>query len=451
MAKIFDWDARKGTLIDSVSKTKGTLTAGTGGFKKTEKGTAMLFDGVDTEMVIPTQTFSDGDAQTLVFASKTKLPLSSFMIPFGSDGNNNSIYIYDNGYNFVFRSGTEKQVVSGSDTTILFDGRWHLVVMTIDTSKTINLYIDNDLNATDTLTTSDIVYDNIGEGIDGDHEFRGHMAYTQIYDTALSQSERNDFMVEFNHSYGITEQKRNFTYPKATDLSSEVGLVAAYNFIPSNGKLIDISGNGNDGTISGALSTKDGMAFDGVDDYIDCGAHPTVGDNFTWSTRIKYKAKGSNNPFFQSDESNDNYVIRTSSTNVFEFRIYGRETLSSGYTLVDGLYYNLTVVRTDRDYDFYVNGSLVGSDTASLDIAVTGDLRIGIYTNAFGLFEMEDLKLYNYAFTPQQAKDYHNSFKKLTYRNTFADDGADGIVKTPRGWIKGTGTFSIQEQVEDIL
>ncbi len=43
--KIFFNENLKGTLIDSVSKTAGTLTAGNGGFKRTEKGQAMLFDG----------------------------------------------------------------------------------------------------------------------------------------------------------------------------------------------------------------------------------------------------------------------------------------------------------------------------------------------------------------------------------------------------------------------
>jgi len=38
MSLIFNWDAHKGSLLDIVSSTKGTLTAGSGGFKKTEKG-----------------------------------------------------------------------------------------------------------------------------------------------------------------------------------------------------------------------------------------------------------------------------------------------------------------------------------------------------------------------------------------------------------------------------
>ena len=51
MSKIFDWKA--GSNRDLVSNTVGTLTAGTGGFKKTEKGQAMLFDGSDTNISYP--------------------------------------------------------------------------------------------------------------------------------------------------------------------------------------------------------------------------------------------------------------------------------------------------------------------------------------------------------------------------------------------------------------
>jgi hypothetical protein len=46
---------------------------------------------------------------------------------------------------------------------------------------------------------------------------------------------------------------------KPNDLSNEksTGLVAAYNMIPFNGKLNDISGNGLTGTITNATSTTE--------------------------------------------------------------------------------------------------------------------------------------------------------------------------------------------------
>ena len=61
---------------------------------------------------------------------------------------------------------------------------------------------------------------------------------------------------------------------------STLGLVAYY---PFDGSANDASGNGNNGTIYGALAGRDrngaidgAFRFDGIDDYIDCGNNPSI-------------------------------------------------------------------------------------------------------------------------------------------------------------------------------
>ena len=61
--------------------------------------------------------------------------------------------------------------------------------------------------------------------------------------------------------------------------------------------------------------------------------------------------------------------------------------------------------------------------------------------------EIIDLKMGDFLITPQEAKDYHNSFNKVIYRNTFKDEGADGVNKTPKDFTKGTGEYKIEEYV----
>ena len=61
----------------------------------------------------------------------------------------------------------------------------------------------------------------------------------------------------------------------------EKGLVAHWDFHEGTGEVLhDRSGNGNDGTIHGATWVKSGagyaLKFDGVDDYVDCGAGPSL-------------------------------------------------------------------------------------------------------------------------------------------------------------------------------
>ncbi|MDX9797712.1 MAG: hypothetical protein RBT05_02530, partial [Bacteroidales bacterium] len=107
--KTFDIDFRKGTLIDQVSKTAGTLTAGNGGFKKTEKGLAMEFDGSATKLVFPSDlTMVDGSS---VFFDIKCSDFSNYPTFFGKDGigNNyirfepdNTIRVFSDSVNIIF-------------------------------------------------------------------------------------------------------------------------------------------------------------------------------------------------------------------------------------------------------------------------------------------------------------------------------------------------------------
>ena len=67
----------------------------------------------------------------------------------------------------------------------------------------------------------------------------------------------------------------------AQPAAAQDGLVAHWDFNEGQGDALhDRSGNGNDGTIHGAqwVKTNDGyaLAFDGVDDYVDCGNGPSL-------------------------------------------------------------------------------------------------------------------------------------------------------------------------------
>jgi len=532
MAKIFEFNkGQSGTLIDSVSKTKGTLTAGNGGFKKTEKGMAMEFDGsatkIDTNLAHADLDLT-GDITIEVWVKAY------------SFGENNAGRITENGKlrfvvttannNFRLESDGSTQVTSADNSVIL--NKWqHILVSRNSAGDATNFYINSLLSgsADQDSGTPENGADNlfIGDRVSGSTAFDGNIARVVIHDKILTQAERNELHKEFLNSYGTTEQKRNFTYPKPTDLSSEVdrgsdliapldfnnwtlssgtvvtndsftgatslyksittigkkynynvvgtttdsnlkfydgftgatlikdlgtgsfsatgtftsqassgiptaiqfdladanstttitnftiteltGLVAAYNFIPSKGKLIDISGQGNDGTITGALSTKDGMKFDGVDDSVALG---NIGNIKSLSFRIK---------------------LATTTEQILEGAANDKLILANAGTL------------TYTDFDnAYING--VDSNTISAGlwhnvvITSTTDVDMSACTLAlnnasYGAFEIEDLKFHSNELTPQQAKDYSNSFAKLTLRDSFSDTGADGIVKTPKGWM----------------
>ena len=587
MSMIFNWDGRRGSLLDNISKVQGTLTAGTGGFKKTEKGMAMLFDGSATKIL------------TGAFSSVSNIVSISLWIK--TNKNNTSV---DNGIfgqwdtngmrkfliaqevttnKIVFLTSPDGSYAAGntvSSTSAINDGKWHHIIAIHDGSYNylyIDGILDNSGDVDDGLytTTTPISSGAImatGSPL-GSSFYGGYIGSAKLYNTALTQAEQNELMTEFLNSYGTEEQKRNFVYPKATDLSSEVdsvvgeqlvvnggfdtdtwwtkedgweidngvasydgntnaaslsqvdatlsspmkddtkyklsftisnastharlyildasggvvyvsstiyqngkhiieftspsttvstgggisfyaydsgssfdidditvqevtGLVAAYNMIPSKGKLIDISGQGNNGTITGALSTKDGMAFDGVDDYVEVTSFTGIDtgtNNYSNSMRVNMKEIGKEQHLA---EFSGTQVALNSANRLF--MIGASNPLSSSSVTIPLGEHTFTFVVKNPGAAIYVDGNLYLENDDYTEAVTVETLTIGGYYGGGSYYfkgDIQDLKIYNYAFTPQQAKDYHNSFIKPTLIETFKDTGADGIVKTPKGWM----------------
>jgi len=434
MSKIFEFNGnRQGTLIDSVSGIQGTLTPGTGGFKKTEKGMAMLFDGSATKIELGNQKIGNQingkESASIAIAFKATGEESGVipgvfgtLIVTGSNGLNVRINkINATTYSIITggRSISADSYQSHTTTDTYNFGTWQFVVANFNyADDTISIYVNGVLEGTSSVTFGSDTYiqgtstatDTIGDVNVASPSFSsGYVSLLSVYDEASTQSEINELYKEFQNSYGTTEQKRNFIDVRPTDLSNEEGLVAAYNMIPSKGTLVDISGNGNNGTISGALSTKDGMKFDGVDDSVALG---NIDNIKSLSFRIK---------------------LATTTEQILEGAANDKLILANAGTL------------TYTDFDnAYING--VDSNTISAGlwhnvvITSTTDVDMSACTLAlnnasYGAFEIEDLKFHSNELTPQQAKDYSNSFAKLTLRDSFSDTGADGIVKTPKGWM----------------
>jgi len=607
MTKIFEFNkGQSGSLIDSVSKNKLTV-GGSPEFKKTERGLAMSFDGssnyldcgdnIDMDLSINNYTVSAWIKMSEITDGLIISKRTNAGYEFGIDGSGYiSWYIKDVDNNVAFD-------VANSDT--VNDGEWYHIVYVLTSGSDVKRYIDG-VNSGTNGSISDI--DDCGNATNlfigardkspVDKLFNGSISNVQIYNHALTLTEIQRLYQQGLHSYGTTEQKRNFTYPKPTDLSSEVdskvgeqlvtngdmeldsnwtdyaspttnersttivhngtysrhvvsdvidkgvvsdnfnvvsgnkykvtgwiyvvsgqgriqagsgrlsidttvtttgewvnvsgtytatssgtdsmlirsqagaaefyiddfsvqeltGLVAAYNMIPSNGTLVDISGNGNDGTISGALSTKDGMGFDGG---IDIGNVPVIDTlpAFTFATRIKTDSSSRETIFHNAPNVGNKGIYLDMMANG-TLRFFNGNDSGSAYVYVtttnsynDGLKHDVVITNTGTEgIKIYIDGVIIDfsvntSGSFSLPLDSTQSFEIGITWGSSDNYtgEMDDLKIYNYAFTSQQAKDYHNSFKTPTLIESFENNGADGIVKTPRGWTKGTGDYKVEE------
>jgi len=594
--KIFGLDFRKGTLIDSVSKTKWTLIVGDGWFKKDTFWNSFLFK--NTELSYITEKPSTNQFSWRCVAKRNTNNVQNYMAYafwgnklLSLNYNNWGINVYDSWINAL--SYITNNVWVYLDIVVLFD--W----------VNSKLYIDWIL--VDSGTISSFVLDNNDLHIwyNWTHlwfPLDWSFVMAEVYDTILTSQQINNLHQELLHSYGTTEQKRNFIIPKPTDLSSEVdsvigdslvingdmelnsnwlnnglpsvnersieqvysgtysrkftsntngwgiksdsyntvagkkykyslwvypvsstdvriairsgddsssivdstisglttdtwnhigwfytetttgtfanirilqaagaektryvdnvsvqevtGLVAAYNMIPSSDwVLVDISGNWNNGTINGAISTKDGMKFDGVDDEVIL-SNPTLFNFWYWDFSFQGRAKINHRSQYQTIFTTRNagywVTIYVSPTNDL-FLEMPSVWLHSSITIPDFKSFSFAVIRTGNTSKIFINWIDV-SDTIPTNL----DININSWWGSIGScmsaeyldWVIEDLRIYNKALTPIDIKNYHNSFNKLTLRNTLKDEGADGVVKTPRDFIKGTGSYKVEENTD---
>jgi hypothetical protein len=226
MSLIFNWDARKGSYIDQVSKIVGTPTDVE--FKRTEKGTAGKFNEdsslINYPKIITTIPF------TVSFAIKVNNFDISTTLQEGWIVNQ---FAVGDG-RFVINTIGDKKIrgfIGGTSifTNTISEGEWYHIIFTRNASGLMKFYLNN-IEQSNTATKTNAISDTafkLGTGSIGSGDF--FLLNVDIYNYEISSQERNTLYQEFLQS-GITEKPtRNFEYPEKTELQED-GLVAAYSF-----------------------------------------------------------------------------------------------------------------------------------------------------------------------------------------------------------------------------
>jgi hypothetical protein len=478
MAKIFDFDARKWSLLDQVSKTAGTLTVGSGGFVQTEKGMAMQFDESATNI-----NYGDILGITSSFSAvawvKTDVISQIIFARDGSAGNRGFYLSTSVAGNFrLFVSPNGSTTAYRTATGVISDGHWHCCIGIYDASaQTIRLFIDN-IEDTGTLTgtvpssinvsTVDFI---VGISSGGAVPFGGDIARAMVYNHAITIQERAKIYNDFLHASPLAKPKRNYYFPRPTS-SNESGLVAHYVFSPETiqgGQLLDISGEGNDGTINGALQTKDGMSFDGVNDYVNCGDMT----NLDGATKVTVACR-----VYTNSNHNGSIIAKIIATDRC-FALFCGSGSSYPYISLkawDGSASNVDYVDVRSDSDqlqvsqwvnvvahldlttnsnsyIYINGDEVATTVTTDGTPPTSiqntasNLEIGRFWGGIYQFDgkIDDVKVYNHAWTASQAQAYHNQWVRPYLIDDFSDSPTDGTTIVPEGWVSGTGSYKIEE------
>jgi len=216
-------------------------------------------------------------------------------------------------------------------------------------------------------------------------------------------------------------------------------------------KLLDISGNQNHGTISGALQTKDGLQFNNsgssksyvslntevnsaletlqfVIDVQSTAVSGTFYQHFTFNTR-GYRLSICNCGILRMSTSQGGGMTITA----LQAITVGKHTIQIAIDNANSkVYSTLDGVTTEYAITPYVIGS---AETRYL-----GDYSGGSASIAGTIINH---RRYNRLLSSQEAVNYHNSFIKPVYINSFEND-ATGAT-SPKGWGKGTGVYKIGE------
>jgi hypothetical protein len=269
-------------------------------------------------------------------------------------------------------------------------------------------------------------------------------AYTGFTSGAIT-SENQIFTIDFipTVTVGCFIRLTGFTagesaWARVVSFKKVTGLVAAYNMIPSpEGVLVDISGNGRElnyvlGINKKPISSKDGLKFtDGHLGDSTAIQQVSLSKNYTVCSRFKIEDFSRNSGVMiwsNGLATNDRQGLNVSTVGHISYDNYNGSVYNGkkadGYAEENKWITAVCVCTSDStSTKLYLDGEEItnvsnngglGGGASGIEIGGDGSTRplIG---------EIADLKFFNYAFSAEEAQQYHNSFQKLTKRGNFSD------------------------------
>lgn len=264
-------------------------------------------------------------------------------------------------------------------------------------------------------------------------------------------------MPQLTHKIG--KAKTNFVTTPASSLVNEPNCVFAYEGnAPINKTIVDISGNGNNGTLYGgtmyAGGLDGGLQFNGTSSYVSVPDANSLdfgtGDfSIEWYGKInnvtsekslinKALSSGIYTGFYLNVENSFLYfqAINTLAANQIKVRV----------PIITGTHF-IQVIKSASGISIYDKGVLQSAtiliDNLSATIDNNSSLLLGKFTAQYFDGTIYSAKLYNVALSAQQVKDKWNKIASKIYIN---EDFSDGTVgKFPRDWTRISGTHTVQQ------
>jgi len=214
---------------------------------------------------------------------------------------------------------------------------------------------------------------------------------------------------------GTTPSTKTQTITVTAASAGSGGLVAAYNFEEASGAtVVDASGKGNHGAISGATRTSSGkygsaLSFDGVNDWVtvndsasldlttgmtlEAWVYPTATMSSWRNVLLKEQTGGLAYGLYANSDSNQP---------VASLHIGGDQNLPGGSALTVNTWVHLTATYDGATERLYVNGNQVASKAQAGSITVSGGaLRIGgnsVWSEFFKGY-IDEIRIYSRALS----------------------------------------------------
>jgi len=244
-----------------------------------------------------------------------------------------------------------------------------------------------------------------------------------IGDVPSGESTNNPLMLTLSSGKTITAV---FTRPGTGNLENGLVLYYSFNHVSSN-QVFDESGWGNTGTlVNGAFVASNGVRgitgnFDGINDYINCGAASVLlpTQQISVSAWVNYDTTilGHSPAIIECRPSANNagYVMCDLNQDRPWFAIYvegvGWQSVSGiAGSLVTGKWSHLVGTYDGKLVKIYLNGTLAGTNSCTGNIRpTTGSTRIGQnYPSGFYLDgRIDEVRVYNRALLPNEVLDLY--------------------------------------------
>jgi hypothetical protein len=279
-------------------------------------------------------------------------------------------------------------------------------------------------------STETFIGDEVGSG------FRGKIDEVEIWSEALSQTELlarynagspDDYNKE-NTNVSLQFQYASDEYEGAVSSNTSMGLWL--DFEQNASTVIDKSGNGNTGNVSGATYANgignfyfnDGYyVFDGTNDYINVTHNESFSfnrtDNYTVELWFKtsYDVQAAEFPTLinkRSDSGRSPYIVALDSSDKLNFYDYNGASstqTTSIDTVTDGKWHHAVMVHySNSTHRMFLDGVL--QDTSGVasgntendgDLAIGRDHGLGRYFNG----SIDEVHIYNRSFSDDEVRD----------------------------------------------